>query len=177
MVESQFLNFYFRTKTTNLPYYSWSHLLADLIESTHKDLCNIICQPQSVGCTLSILQCLAIFLSSTPYHRMNNGILKAVAQALNPLLKHAGNIESYDYFSHMICFSLLIIFSDSTVRMAAIKCLTEIVVLECTTEEQISLVCYSNCDEYSKFERKSWIVCYCLESIKVSVIHNCSLRV
>lgn len=101
-------NLNYRTKTTNLPYYSWSHLLADLIESTQKDLCNIISQPQSVGCTLSLLQCLAIFLSSTPYHRMNNGILKAAVQALNPLLRHAGNIESCDYFNMLIRFSFLI---------------------------------------------------------------------
>lgn len=77
-----------------------------------------------------------------------------------------------------VLFYSVMAFLDSNVRLAAIKCLTEIVVLECTTEEQIALLCSNNCDENSNSEQKSWTVCYCLESIEVSnkSIHSPSLN-
>lgn len=85
-----YLAMFYRPKNSNLPYVSWSHLLADLISSTHAVLCDVVAQSQSVGSALSILQCLVIFLRNTPYHRLNEGILKNIVYSISPLLKHVG---------------------------------------------------------------------------------------
>ncbi|XKL60803.1 hypothetical protein PGB90_007860 [Kerria lacca] len=132
------------SKRNNLPYVSWSHLLADLIETTHINLCDVISQPQSVGSLLSSLQCLIIILRNTPYHRLNEGILKKVVQCINPHLKHL----------------------DCNIRISAIKCLTEIVIFEPNIEEQILLMRHVDVNEFSKSSTDSWILSYCIESIK-----------
>ncbi len=60
----------------------------------------------------------------------------------------------------------MIIILDSTVQIAAIKCLIEVVIYEPNTEEQIMLMRYQNLYKNS-LGTNSWIVLYCVDSIKV----------
>lgn len=53
-------------------------------------------------------------------------------------------------------------------KVAAIKCLNEVVIFEPNTEEQIILMRVNEHMELSRNNFDSWILSYCLESIEVT---------
>ncbi|XP_065212795.1 HEAT repeat-containing protein 6 [Planococcus citri] len=132
------------SKNTNTPYVSWSQLLSDLITLAHETLCDLARQSQSVVSLLSILNCLIVFIRNIPYHRLSDGLIRNIVHSVTPLLRHV----------------------DFSIRNSAIKCMTEFVILEPNTEEQILLIRTNQMYPVPAGRSDSWIILYCLESLK-----------
>lgn len=70
----------------------FSVVLGGMISALHNALRTAISQEQSFPVIIQILKCCSALIQSTPYHRLENGLLVNLVCSIKSFVKHKGGM-------------------------------------------------------------------------------------